>query len=117
MTSTIAKNTETRSRAGRPGVLDNRQSIYDNLVKVRDNDDDAPSRYITLKLVDAGYLSPKDVKGEGRGRPRKEYKLTRKATDFIRRENKKTENMSSEDVNNEDEESFVEECKTEMVEA
>lgn len=89
--NTAAAKTETRGRPGRPGVLDSNKAIFESLVKIRDNEDNKPSRYITLKLVDAGYLTVTDGKSEGPGRPPKVYKLTRKATDLIRRENKKME--------------------------
>lgn len=92
MTATNENTTaaETRGRRpGRPGMLENKQKICENLVKIRDNEDDKPSRYITLKLVDAGYLTVTDGKSDGPGRPPKKYNLTRKATDLIRRENKK----------------------------
>lgn len=107
--STAAAN-ETRGRPGRPGFLENKQKIFENLVKIRDNEDNAPSRYITLKLVDAGYLTVTDGKSEGPGRPPKVYKLTRKATDLIRRENKKMmEEETEEDVSVNEEEAVAEE--------
>lgn len=113
--NTAAAATETRGRRpGRPGMLENKQKIYQNLVKIRDNDDGAPSRYIALKLVDAGYLTVTDGKSEGPGRPPKVYKLTRKATDLIRRENKKmmeeeAEEDDAQTVTEQDEETVVSE--------
>lgn len=36
----------------------------------------AVSRYLTLQLLEKGFLTVTEVKGEGRGRPRKEYALS-----------------------------------------
>lgn len=41
------------------------------------------SRYLTLKLVNKGYMEAKTVKGEGRGRPRVEYVVTGKGRGLV----------------------------------
>lgn len=81
----MTANTETVRAAGRPSIMDNREKLAEALVAIREETDEAPSRYVTIKLADAGYLDFKEVKGEGRGRPRNVYRLSRKGRDFVRR--------------------------------
>lgn len=75
---------------GRPAIFDDKWGIVEGLKIVRDageyhpNSDNAPmSRTLTLKLVDMGYVQSVDVKGEGRGRPKKAYVLTGKAKTYL----------------------------------
>ena len=41
------------------------------------------SRYLALQLVDLGLVAVETVKGEGRGRPRVEYKVTGKGRGYL----------------------------------
>ena len=75
---------------GRPAIFGDKWGIVEGLKIVRDSGeyipaaDDAPmSRTLTLKLVDMGYVQPVDIKGEGRGRPKKAYTLTGKAKSYL----------------------------------
>ena len=105
MTDTVANvetNVETRFRAdgdrdrrhenpGRPRFFEkDKWNLVEGLRIIRDageyhpTSDNAPiSRQLTLNLVDMGYVQPVDVKGEGRGRPKKAYTLTGKAKSYL----------------------------------
>lgn len=75
---------------GRPAIFGDKWGIVEGLKIVRDAGEymptaaDAPmSRTLTLKLVDMGYIQSIDIKGEGRGRPKKAYTLTGKAKTYL----------------------------------
>jgi len=64
-------------RRGRKEVFADKFAVVDMLERVKESGM-GESRYLTLKLVEMGYVEAEDVKSEGRGRPRKIYKLTGK---------------------------------------
>lgn len=53
-----------------------------NLVKSLENKDEL-SRFLSLQLVERGYLKVATVKHEGRGRPAHVYELTGKARGYL----------------------------------
>lgn len=64
-------------RRGRKEVFADKFAVVDMLERVKETGM-GDSRYLTLKLAEMGYVEAEDVKAEGRGRPRKVYKLTGK---------------------------------------
>ena len=44
---------------------------------------DETSRFLKLQLVERGMLTTEEVKGEGRGRPAKNYVLTNKGRSLV----------------------------------
>jgi len=64
-------------RRGRKEVFADKFAVVDMLEKVKVNGK-GDSRYLTLKLVEMGFVAAVGVKCEGRGRPRKVYELTGK---------------------------------------
>jgi DNA-binding PadR family transcriptional regulator len=64
-------------RLGRKEVFANKFAVVDMLERVKEMGM-GESRYLTLKLVEMGFVKAEDIKGEGRGRPRKVYVLTGK---------------------------------------
>ena len=44
---------------------------------------EATSRFLKIQLVERGVLTTEDVKGEGRGRPVKNYVLTNKGRSLV----------------------------------
>ena len=65
------------NRSGRKEVFADKFAVVDMLERVKETGM-GDTRYLTLKLVEMGYVEAEDVKSEGRGRPRKVYKLTGK---------------------------------------
>jgi predicted ArsR family transcriptional regulator len=65
------------ARRGPKEVFADKFAVVDMLEAVKTNGV-GKSRYLTLKLVEMGLVEAVDVKGEGRGRPRKVYTLTGK---------------------------------------
>ena len=66
-----------------------------NLVKSLENKDNL-SRFLSLQLVEKGYLKVVPVKHEGRGRPSHLYELTGKARGYLalaRNWGKKSDNL------------------------
>lgn len=72
MTDTI------KNKTGRPSIFDNRAKLADALRGVKGVEGySEPSRFIKLKLADAGYISITPGKSDGtRGRPAYVVKLT-----------------------------------------
>jgi hypothetical protein len=68
-------NTVTLTR-GRKPTLANKFAVIDALNAVSAGN--FKSRYLTLKLIDLGFVVAKQMKSEGRGRPRVVYELTGK---------------------------------------
>jgi predicted ArsR family transcriptional regulator len=64
-------------RLGRKEVFANKFAVVDMLERVKETGM-GESRYLTLKLVEMGFVVAEDVRSEGRGRPRKVFKLTGK---------------------------------------
>ena len=64
------------STRGRKPALADKFAVVDALEKIKAGD--FKSRYLTLKLVDLGFVKVNSVKGEGRGRPRVIFELTGK---------------------------------------
>lgn len=64
-------------RRGRKEVFADKFAVVDMLERVKETGM-GDSRYLTLKLAEMGYVEAEEVKSEGRGRPRKVYKLTGK---------------------------------------
>lgn len=81
---------------GRPkgtGTFDDKWGIVEGLRIIQDapdglyhpvkNERAAMSRTLTVKLVDMGYVTTTEVKGEGRGRPTKYFTLTGKGKSYL----------------------------------
>lgn len=64
------------STRGRKPALADKFAVVDALEKIQSGD--FKSRYLTLKLVELGFVKTTNVKCEGRGRPRVIYELTGK---------------------------------------
>lgn len=88
---TAAGTVDRRSEnPGRPEIFSDKWGIVEGLTIVRDAGNYIPSapkaplsRVLTLKLESMGYVESFDIKGEGRGRPKKAYKLTGKAKKYL----------------------------------
>lgn len=61
---------------GRKPAFADKFAVVDALEKIKNGE--FKSRYLTLKLVDLGFVKTTNVKGEGRGRPRVIFELTGK---------------------------------------
>jgi predicted ArsR family transcriptional regulator len=76
---------------GRPEIFLSKKVIVEALEARK-----APSRYLTLRLVEKGYFTIEPVKTGRRGRPSYSYALTGKARGLLaiaRNWGKKTENL------------------------
>lgn len=69
------------STRGRKPALADKFAVVDTLEKIQTGD--FKSRYLTLKLVELGFVKTNSVKGDGRGRPRITYELTGKGRSRI----------------------------------
>lgn len=65
---------ETTKTLGRKPALADKFAVVDALEQVKNGE--FKSRYLTLKLVELGFVKVVPVKGEGRGRPRVTFELT-----------------------------------------
>ncbi len=73
---------------GRPSIFENRDAQFAALVAIRDNTDDQPSRFLKIKLEEAGLVKVvSEVKTGQRGRPAFNYGITDAAKAFIRKVN------------------------------
>lgn len=63
--------TNTVKTRGRPSTVANSRQIASIVAQVAEGQ--SVSRYIALKLVDAGYLQIETVNHQGRGRPQHRY--------------------------------------------
>lgn len=71
---------DTVNRRGRKEIFEKRDELVRALRSIQKRDDEGvklPSRYVQLRLADAGLVQFGTVKTGGRGRPRKVADLTR----------------------------------------
>lgn len=66
----------TENTRGRKPAFADKFAVVDALEKIQTGE--FKSRYLTLKLVELGFVKTNNVKGEGRGRPRVTFELTGK---------------------------------------
>lgn len=78
-------NTVTETRRGRKPALEDKFEIVVALNAIQeDNKEEAPSRYLTYKLVHKGLVEVKKVKTtNGRGAPRAVFVVTGKGRSYI----------------------------------
>lgn len=87
MTNATNAATETR-RAGRPSIFENRDAQFAALIAIRDNAENQPSRFIKIKMQEAGLVQVvSEAKTGQRGRPAFVYGITDAAKAFIRKVN------------------------------
>lgn len=79
-TNTKANATETRGR-GRPAAFENKKQIAAALRAI--GTENAPSRYLTMQLVEAGYVEVQPVSNGRRGRPAHEYTVAGKGRSLL----------------------------------
>lgn len=73
---------------GRPSIFENRDAQFAALVAIRDNTEDQPSRFLKIKLEEAGLVKVvSEAKTGQRGRPAFNYGITDAAKAFIRKVN------------------------------
>ena len=66
----------TENTRGRKKTFANKFNVIDCLNRIQEGN--FKSRYLTLKLVEMGFVEVVTEKGEGRGRPRVTYRVTGK---------------------------------------
>jgi len=71
--------TDTVTKRGRKEIFEKRDQLVRALRSIQNRDAEGvelPSRFIQMRLADAGLIAFEDVKTGGRGRPRKVAALT-----------------------------------------
>ena len=66
---------------GRKAVFADKFAVVEALKNLKEGN--TVSRYLTLKLAERGFVEVETVKGEGRGRPRVNYKVTGKGRSYV----------------------------------
>jgi len=77
-TNTTANATRGR---GRPAKFENKKQIAAELKKI--GTENAPSRYLTMQLVDAGYVEKQPVNTGKKGRPAHNYVVAGKGRSLM----------------------------------
>lgn len=63
---------------GRPSIFDDKFDVVNALKNL-----DTTSRFLKRRLLEKGYLVEEQEKGEGRGRPRKVYRLSTRGKSYV----------------------------------